>query len=249
MLLVPAACARGEPPERPVWFPVGTSYRVCNPGSPPRPPRDDDIVAEVYQENDCLTVQTNVLQFIQQPRWFKGTKPPDSIPDIPMTNQGASLSLQIKSTGNPTLLRLVLTLKAEERSVWRELEHRWTNTIPFLFAVTVDGKPIDSITPQSWGKLGGVDWMREQVPSGKSKTWDILLGARSVTLALNHSRRTAVTIVAAFSEYQHQPLALFGGSVGDGVITADFKGPPITVRSNEATLEYNGETLKPRADP
>lgn len=142
LLMLPALCVAGEATDRPIWLPLGTTYRVCNPGATTQPPRDNDTVAEVYQENDRLTVQTNVLQVIQQPRWFKGSKPPDTLDDVPLTNQAASLTLEIKPSANQHVLHLMLTLKAQERTVWRELEHRWTNIIPFLFAFTVDGKPI-----------------------------------------------------------------------------------------------------------
>jgi hypothetical protein len=248
LLLLPIVSAGGELPERPIWLPVGTTHRISNPGVKTQPQRDNDIVAEVYQENDRLTAQTNVLQVIQQPRWFKGGKPPDSVLDVPLTNQGASLSLQIKPSDSPVFLHLVLTLKAEERSVWRELEHRWTNIIPFLFALTADGKPIGPRDTPSWSKFGGVNGMSEMVPIGKSKTWDVLLDARSVTAALNEPRVKNVTIVAAFSEYQHEVPSLFGRGDGGGGIKGDFKGPPIAVRSNEVRLEFDGERLRRRDD-
>ncbi len=248
LLVLPILRVRGEAAERPIWLPLGTTYSISNPGMKTQPPRDNDIVAEVYQENDRLIIQTNVLQLIQQPRWFKGVKPPESLQDVPLTNQGSSLTLKIKSGGAPNLLHLVLTLKAQERTVRRELEHRWTNIIPFLFSITADGKPIGPQDPPAWSKFGGVNWMNELVPVGTSKTWNVCIDTRSITAAFTEPRPKNVTIVAAFSEYQHEVPALLGENCNGEGIKGDFKGPAITLRSNEVRLDFDGKKLRSKED-
>lgn len=254
VLILPLLCGASEVSERPIWLPLGTAFRLCQPGTivngdtEKTNPVYDTITAEVYQENDRLTVQTNVLQLIQEPRWFKGSKPPGALQDVPLTNQGASLALAIAPSNNQHSLHLVLTLKAQDRSVWRELEHRWTNILPFLFAFAEDGKPIGPRNPPSWSKFGGVNWMTELVPGGTSASWDVLIDTKSITAALSGRHPTTVTVVAAFSECQHEVPALFGRDDGDGGIKGEFKGPPITIRSNELRLDFDGERLRSRED-
>ena len=243
LVILPHLCIGGELHERPIWLPLGTTYQVCNPGEAIEPARKNDIVAEVYQENDRLKVQTSTLQIIQQPRWFKGSKLPDTILDVPLKNQGASLTLEVRETESPMLLRLVLTLTARDRTVWRELEHRWTNIIPFLFAFTADGKPIGPKEAGNWSKFGGADWMTEVAPAGTSTTWQVALDTESIRTALKGISVKELTMVAAFSEYQHEVLSAIDLSDGRALTEQEFKGPPITIRSNEARLTFDGRTF------
>jgi len=248
LVILPHLCAGGELHERPIWLPLGTTYQRCNPGEAIEQARKNDIVAEVYQENDRLKVQTSTLQIIQQPRWFKGSKQPDTIRDVPLKSQGASLSLEVKETESPTLLKLVLTLTARDRTVWRELEHRWTNIIPFLFAFTADGKPIGPKETQSWSKFGGANWMTEVALTGTSTTWQVALDTKSITTALKGISVKELTIVAAFSEYQHEVPSDLALSDDPALTKGEFKGPPITIRSNEARMTFDGKTFKTNED-
>ncbi|MEK9137324.1 MAG: hypothetical protein AAB393_09380 [Bacteroidota bacterium] len=239
LALVPLLCHGGEPTERPVWFPLGTTSLV---GRITTPPKDRYGTAEVYQEHDRLTVQSNVLELVQEPRWFWGSQPPpDALRDIPLTNQGASLSLQIQPTDSPNILQFVLTLTARERTVHREVEHRWTNIIPFLFTFVVDGKPIAPNRPISWEKLGGPHGMIALVGKGDRMSWTLRVDGNSITSAAGESPFKTLVVDAAFSEYQHDWPSTFRRA-------KDAGGTPIVIRSNEVTLAFDGKSWKTTED-
>ena len=64
---------------------------------------------------------------------------PKNIESLSLKNQGASLQFQISNGINEKELILHITLTANERAIIREVEHRATNTLPFLFAFFLDG--------------------------------------------------------------------------------------------------------------
>lgn len=246
--LLPLLCGACAQPARPVWLPLGATYRTCNPQYATQTPKGNDIVAEVYQENDRLTVQTNVLQVMQEPRWFTGfgSQPPDTIQAISLTNQGATLSLQIQPTDSPDILLFVLTLNAGNRTLWREVEHRRTNILPFLFTFAADGKSIGP-KPFAWGEICGANSMTELVSPGKSASWNLKVDSKSLLAAIGKYPFHTLTVVAAFSEYQHDYPAFCGdpsqewrGDKPQGY----FKGPPIVLRSNVVALHFDGQTWK-----
>ena len=68
--------------------------------------------------------------------------PPKRLDGLPLVDQGALLCFRVSPAESPDRVRFSLTLKAAERTVWREVEHRWTNTLPLLFAFYADGKAI-----------------------------------------------------------------------------------------------------------
>ena len=122
------------------------------------------------------------------------------------------------------------------------LEHRWTNIVPFLFAFVADDGPIGCKGPPSFSKFGGVKWMMGVVRKGKSTTWTLKVDADSITAALGpHSYKT-ISVVAAFSEFQHEPLlkAVADDERPSDAFSEHFKGPPITIRSNDVRLTFDG---------
>ena len=121
---------------RRIWLPLGTTYQLCNPGVAIEPAGKNDIVAEVYQENDRL----------------------------------------------------------------------------------------------------------------KAQTWQVTLDTRSITTALKGISAKELTIVAAFSEYQHEVSSDLALSDVRAVTEGKFTGPPITIRSNEARLTFDGKTFKTKQD-
>ena len=64
-----------------------------------------------------------------------------------------------------------------------QVEHRWTNTLPFLFAFFVNGQPI--IVPStSFDKDGGVAWMTPLVEKSGSRKWSVRVKAESLRALL-----------------------------------------------------------------
>jgi len=230
----------------PFWFPLGTTFAICNPGVTSNTLRDTEIAADVYQEKDCLTVQSNVLQVVQSPRWFGGHHIPAALNDVPLTNQGASLTFEIRRGRSPNILEFDLTLTAGQRKVWREMEHRKTNIFPFLFNFVADGKQARPIKELESGGIGGVEWMTELAPAGTSTTWRISVDAVSIGRSLKLESAKSLVVVAAFSEYQH--VRWMGASEKfpcDPQFAEGFKGPPIVLRSNSVRLLHDGKKWTP----
>ena len=74
------------------------------------------------------------------------------------------------------------------------------------------------------------------------------LDTRSITAALKGISAKELTIVAAFSEYQHEVSSDLALSDVRAVTEGKFTGPPITIRSNEARLTFDGKTFKTKQD-
>ncbi len=158
---------------------------------------------------------------------------PKNIEEIPLVDQGASLRLEITETKTPSVMRFKLTLKASERTVCRELEHRCTNITPFLFAFFADGKPV-SRPWGDFGKFGGTNGLVELVEKGQEYTWDLKVDTKSIDALLPDTPVRSLQIVACFSERQHQ-TGFMGLDIHFG--TERHTGPQILVRSNTVCLE------------
>lgn len=236
-----------------MWFPLGAAFRICRPGTilngdtEKTLPAYDAIIAEVHHSNHRLEVQKTTLSVVPDPRWFKGSGHPKSLQAVPLSNQGASLTFQIQPTTNG-LLRFVLTLKAEARDVWREVEHRWTNLTPFLFTFFADGKAVRPKGPDSWGKVGGMNWMMKVVKQGKSYRWNLEVDPNSILSLLPDTKFKNLAIVAAFSEYQHEYPHMSSKPISISMGPGGFQGPPIVIRSNTVEMEFNEKKLKMKDD-
>ncbi|MDK1031372.1 MAG: hypothetical protein QGD94_05150 [Planctomycetia bacterium] len=158
---------------------------------------------------------------------------------MPMTDQGASLSLKIEETGSPDILRFRMSLKAAERGVWREVEHRHINALPFLFAFFADGEPVVTKLNE-WQKMGGDNKLIMLVKKGAKKTWDLKVSANSIKGLLGNSKPRTLEVVAAFSERQHE--AYFDGKAAglwpDLALVTGYQGSQILIRSNVVKLKW-----------
>lgn len=232
-----------------MWFPLGAAFRICSPGTilngdaEKTLPAYDRIVPEVYHSNLRHEVQKTTLSVVSDPRWFKGSSPSQSLPALASSDQGASLGFEIHPATNG-LLRFVLTLEAQDRNVWREVEHRWTNITPFLFSFFADGKAVRPKGPDSLGKFGGVNSMIMLVEKGKARTWKLTVDSKTILALLSSTGVEELTVVAAFSEYQQTyPGGMFGED-GKPAFSDGFTGPPIVIRSNPVTVTYDGRIWK-----
>lgn len=171
--------------------------------------------------------------------------PPKRLDDLPVTDQGASLSFSVSSAGSPDRLRFSLTLKAAERTVWREVEHRWTNTLPLLFAFYADGKAVKH-TLTEFLKWGGSKQSEKVVEKGREKTWSLLVDAKSLEAILENRHPSELEIVAVFSERQHQGYFERQHEGHDkrqyqqhhnGIIESQVPQTAIVVRSNVVRLK------------
>lgn len=225
-----------------MWFPLGAEFRICEPNTIIDPPNYNKIIAEVYRAQHRLSVQNEILSFIKEPRWFKGTSPPEILQDVPLTDQGVSLSLEVQTTEVPNIIRFVLTLKSGKRAVWREIEHRWTNVIPFLFAIYVNNKPVrfEKLTMLRPIK-GGINAMIRLIDQGEKKQWDLRIDVKSIKDLIGDVKYDDLIFAAAFSEYQHLYPAAFGLYEEDIRVPKEFKGPAIVIRSNIVRLELHGD--------
>ena len=100
-------------------------------------------------------------------------------------------------------MSLNLRLKSSEKEIFREVEHRWTNALPFLFAFYVDGKAI-TIQSTGYGKMGGANRIIRLVESGAARTWELRLDSKSLRSLLPDSGPHDLCMIAAFSDRQHE---------------------------------------------
>ncbi len=147
-------------------------------------------------------------------------------------DQGASLSFSVSAADSPDCLRFSLTLKTTDRTVWREVEHRWTNTVPLLFAFYADGKAVTH-RATSFEKMGGASHSEKLAEKGHEKTWLLLVDVKSLEAILEDRHPSEIETVAVFSERQHEGY-FEGGKweLRDKIIEARVPQTAIVVRSN-----------------
>lgn len=170
------------------------------------------------------------------------THPHDPM-SLPFEDRGVTLTLAVAPTDNASVLRFELTLASRSREIEREVKHRWTNLVPFLFALYADGRPVTR-SLNLLQKEGGVEWKTPLVPAGGSRTWSLAVDTGSLRSVLPRSARE-VTVVAAFSDSRHEAyssdLKLERLSMR---LDAD-NGPNILVRSNAATFALDRNRATP----
>ncbi|MBS0203579.1 MAG: hypothetical protein JSS49_11810 [Planctomycetes bacterium] len=158
---------------------------------------------------------------------------PQKLTDLPLQDQGASLKFTVEPSTNPEILEFRLDLTATGRAIRREIEHRHTNVIPFLFAFYVDGKAIRK-EATSHGTDGGSRNLVELVPAKSHQQWSLRVARKSMETILPADAAT-VTIVAAFAERQHEEATespRFDGEVWD----LRQISRQILIRSNPVTV-------------
>ncbi len=223
VLLAVSGC-RGRAVEAPAvsWFPIGD---------------------EIHSGHGLAAAQRDVLALLPEPRWFVpfGDQQPAPLAfgPGPTTKGHPSLHLELRNGDRPDTIRFVMRLRAGARPLWRETEHRWTNTLPFLFAFRVDGNPVFR-TLDGWGKFGGISRFRKVAAKGATRTWSVDVSRASLAALFGAQPPSVVEIVAVFSETQHEPWA--GPDHARPLVDPQRALPvpvqPIVVRSNVARFVW-----------
>jgi hypothetical protein len=184
-------------------------------------------------------------------------KYPKSIDELPQNEQGASLTLAVDATPQAIdapsddaitaetkpaekahVLTLALTLAAGDRAIQREIEHRRTNVLPFLFAFKVDGKPVMREPLGGVGE-GGTQKFIELTPAKSQTTWTVRMAVDSLAALLPEDAQQ-IEVAAVFSERQHEGYSENGPvSVGEIWSTEALKNrpPQLVLRSNSVRLQ------------
>jgi hypothetical protein len=174
--------------------------------------------------------QTNGLFFIPNPPY------PKQLDDLPLEDHGVSLGLDASPCDDPSVVLLKLELKSKDMPVRRQVEHRWTNTLPFLFAFYVDGQAV-VVESTSFEKEGGVDWMDPLVEKGGARKWSVKIKAESLRALLPDTRPHTLAVAAAFANRQHEGFFEDSERLTGG---GDSAEPPMVVRSGIAQLKWDG---------
>ena len=155
---------------------------------------------------------------------------PESLSALPRNDQGATLDLIVQDSEAPGEWVMQLTLATTDRDIYREVEHRWTNITPFLFALFADGKAVRRELA-GFSKMGGaMQWVALVEPGGQ-KTWTLRVATESIR-ALAGDKAKEVAIVAAFSERQHEAYSPGHPMHRNVLISDSLPRPQIVVRSN-----------------
>ena len=169
---------------------------------------------------------------------------PKRIEEVATLDQGAALKFAIEPSKEGHEFVFALTLDAKERAIRREVEHRATNIVPFLFACYADGKAI-AMDLDGKSHEGGANQLVELVPAKSAKTWRLRVAAKSLA-AIVPKEAQELALVAAFSERQHEGYQE-GGHLR--LEHWDLRDLPlqILVRSNVVKLNRAGNGWQARA--
>ena len=157
------------------------------------------------------------------------------------------MGLGISTTADPVVLLLILNLSSHDQPLMREVESGWTNALPFLFAIFIDGRPVTvtATNGETDGGAFGADtpYMIPLVSQGSTKTWQIHLDARSLNAMLPDAHAHWVALVAAFSNRQHEVYFVGDGPPLDSLVQprGAKSDSQILVRSQPAQLQWTGE--------
>jgi hypothetical protein len=167
---------------------------------------------------------------------------PRTLEDLPLRDHGVTLDLSIATSSDPAVLMLELRLSSAEYPVSREVEATWTNALPFLFTICIDGKAI-TVSATDGDKAGDLPYMIPLLGAGTSRTWQIRLAARSLAAMLPDAHPHDVKLAAVFSNRQHE---VYFGDVGpslDNLIQPRGAKPDsqILVRSRPVQLRWIGD--------
>ena len=191
-----------------------------------------------YEEWLKKNPQVEDVQNERNPVFYIPTKLPypNNLNEIPDINQGAVLKLQISKGAKESEINFELILFAKERVVIRETEHRWTNTLPFLFGFFVDGKPV-TIETKGISISGGANSFIDLVEVGSNKTWSLKVNRTSIDKLVG-TEGQSLQIVALFSERQHFGYIKEGQvMLDDNISNLKGRSPQILLKSNIVTLK------------
>ena len=167
---------------------------------------------------------------------------PARLEDLPLRDHGVTLDLSIATSSDPAVLLLGLRLSSADPSLSREVEPSWTNALPFLFALYIDGKAV-AVSATDGEKPGDMPYMIPLVGQGSTRTWQIRLNAKSIAEMLPDAQPHDLALAAVFSNRQHE--AYFGdvGPSLDNLIQPRGATPDsqILVRSHPVQLRWTGD--------
>lgn len=171
---------------------------------------------------------------------------PGAIDTLPLVDEGARLVLDVvPEPDDPSILTFTLTLSATDRPLSREVEHRSTNVLPFLFAFAADGKAVTTRKrDEGFMRMGGASGLVGLVGTNDAKTWRLRVTADSVERLLPRPLPDSLAIVAAFSERQHSPGAWgcpMPSTPPQAEHEAPIEGSVVLVRSNVVWIARVGE--------
>ena len=172
------------------------------------------------------------------PRWIPTVLAlPPKLQDLALSDQGAVLDLEARVLPQSSDIELRLELRASLRPVWREVEHRWTNTVPFLIGIYADGRTVHRRSSGS-AKCGGTQSFVKLVESGCSRQWVLRVKRESVTRLLAEQPARILGFVAVFSERQHSEHAVHGGALPSPARLNPPFERQILVRSRIAAIRW-----------
>jgi hypothetical protein len=200
----------------------------------------DAHMARSSSETSLIETQDGVYAIPSQPAF------PTSIDDLSLDDQGSRLTLAISATDDPNILNMQLRLTAGRKPLFRQVEHRWSNTLPFLFAFYVDGQAV-SIPSEGFGKLGGIVSLAPLIEAGQTGRWNVRVDAGSIRGLLPDSSSHVVSIVAAFSNSQHEGRHVGAIHLGSPVLE-DGDVESMVIRSEPAELEWDRRAERWRTD-
>jgi hypothetical protein len=178
-------------------------------------------------------------------RYFLATQPPypHTPSDIPAAQHGVRLALAVRKANDPAILVFELTLSSEFFVLTREVEHRNTNVVPFLFSFYADGQAVWPFSEEPHGIIGGNSWMWPLVEKGGSKKWSYRVNKASIAQLLGRRRPGQLAVLAAFSQRQHDYWGGFGDLYpqGDMLTRAPDDPPQVVVRSNVVHIPWGPE--------
>lgn len=185
------------------------------------------------------------LGFRRESCWFPGFDVPIAhreAKDIPTQDRGVTLSLS-GADADRERLEMSLTLASSHRDIYREIDHRVSGELPFLFTFLVHGDQV-RLGRTSRGFWTGARVVVRIVRAGDTRTWRFLIEGSSISEVVPRSAHE-ISLVAAFSERQYYPLGLaeqwseFPPDISGRDLKNDSSGPlnAVTlVRSNELRL-------------
>ncbi len=209
-----AGCAAPRPRSNsllgtPYWYPLGAPLSLQQSSTSDERPELAQVVAEAYFAGDADRLAAARLSFVPGPRYFDGVASPRVLDGLPTDVNGARLTLDVAVDDLEETLVLTLTLTAGDRDLVRAVEHRFTNIVPFLFAIYADGES-PMVVPAYTNRLGGVRSAMPLVAAGESRAWRLTVELESLLALFDGAKPAVIHIVAAFSERQHDPCWVAG---------------------------------------
>lgn len=237
----------GAEEKRPHWFALGAPFRLANSGTivngdtEKKLPLYDEVIPEVYQFAQRDEVQKSLLSVVAHPRWFTHVGPAKLPKDIPLVDQGASLSFGVLPLPEGRL-QFDLSLEAKERDVFFQTEHRRNDITPFLFSYTGDGVAMD-VKPNGGGGviMGGVRIVHILLKKGERSSWSFKVDPKNVLASSGGEDVAELSVVAAFSELRQEG--------GNGELGELIDEPPLSYGPDGEEIKWEHRPILIRSEP